>query len=90
MQIFLTSEVKHDKDGFEALAHLWEDTEGCFGDDIEINLAKTRWFDADMCAAFGAILYRLRDNLNSVKLTQLQLDVEKILLKSSWSALWCF
>ena len=29
----------------------------------------TSWFDADMCAPFGAILYQIGDRMNEIKLT---------------------
>lgn len=42
------------------------------------------WFDADMCAVFGAILYRLGDNLNPIKLTSLNPKVESALSKNGF------
>src|SRR5262249_16037327 len=42
------------------------------------------WFDADMCAAFGAILYRLGTDFNSVEIVGMQGPVEKILSKNAF------
>jgi hypothetical protein len=53
-------------------------------DDIDIDLGATSWFDADMCAAFGAILYRLGESLNTVRLTNIRPGVENILSKNGF------
>ena len=34
-------------------------TRECFFADVEIDMSATHWFDADMCAALGVILYHL-------------------------------
>lgn len=44
----------------------------------------TTWFDADMCAAFGAILYHLGNELNSIHLININPDVERILSKNGF------
>ena len=77
-------EIRHDQNSFEALAHLHAQTRECFLDDVEIDMKATRWFDADMCASFGAILYSLRENLNTVILVNLDTRVENILLKNGF------
>ncbi len=51
--------IRHDRPGFEALIRLHEQTKNCLFEDIEIDMTAVHWVDADMCAAFGAILYRL-------------------------------
>ncbi|MBX9587490.1 MAG: ATP-binding protein [Gammaproteobacteria bacterium] len=42
------------------------------------------WFDADMCAALGAILYRLGDQVNTIKFTNLAPEIERILAKNGF------
>ena len=44
----------------------------------------TKWFDADMCAAFGAILYSLGDRLNEISLIHIPHRVERILSKNGF------
>lgn len=78
------ADVCHTPSGFGALAGLAAGTKDCFLEEIEINLAEVAWFDADMCAALGAILYRLGENLNTVKLTDIRPNVENILLKNGF------
>lgn len=78
------SEIRHDQAGFEALVCLLAQTKDGLFDDIDINMNATAWFDADMCAAFGAILYRLTENLNTVKLKNIPPNVEDILSKNGF------
>ena len=81
---FLLPQIDHDYASFEALARLHAQTERCVFDHVEIDMAETRWFEADMCAAFGAILYGLGDNLNTVNLVNLHYSVEQILSKNGF------
>ncbi len=81
---FELPEIEHDRSGFEALVRLEEDSKACIFDNIDIDMGAVTWFDADMCAAFGAILYRLGENLNTVKLINIRSGVENILLKNGF------
>ena len=77
-------EIRHDRAGFGALVRLDAETKDCVFDDINIDLGATAWFDADMCAAFGAILYRLGENLNTVTLTNIRPGVGKTLSRNGF------
>ena len=81
---FSLPEIRHDKAGFEALISLYGQTKDCLFDDIDVDMSRAIWFDADMCAAFGAILYHLSANLNTVNLTDITPDVAKILSKNGF------
>ena len=83
MKVML-SEIRHDQSGFQALVRLMAETKKCFFDDINIDMRAVTWFDADMCAALGAILYRLGENLNTVSLSNICQGVENILLKNGF------
>jgi len=74
--------IQHDQAGFEALVGLSAQTRECFLESIELEL--TGWFDADMCAALGAILYQLGKNANSVHLYARMPDVEKALSRNGF------
>lgn len=76
--------IRHDQIGFEALVRLHAKTKESFLDDVEIDMTATDWFDADMCAALGAVLYRLGDNLNTIKLINIPNSVAKILSKNGF------
>jgi hypothetical protein len=77
-------QIRHNIDGFEALVWLSAETKECLFDDIEIDMTRTSWFDADMCAPFGAILYRIGDRMNEIKLTNIPKDVTRILSKNGF------
>ena len=80
----LPSRVEHSQAGFEALVQVHSNARGCFLDDIAIDLARTSWFDADMCAAYGAILYSLGAQLNTLRLTGIRTDVERSLSRNGF------
>jgi hypothetical protein len=84
MKIVLPAEIRHDKKGFEALVCLWAQTKSCSFDDIDMDMSTTAWFDADMSAALGAILYRLSENLNMVKLINIKSNIVSILSKNGF------
>lgn len=81
---FALPEICHDQAGFEALVRLQMQTQDCIFDKVDIDMGATNWFDADMCAAFGALLYRLSEELNSVRLTNIRPNVENILSKNGF------
>ena len=81
---FFLPEIRHDQPSFEALAGLHAQTKGCFHDNVEIDMNATRWFDADMSAAFGAILYSLGERLNTVNLIGIRSSVVTILAKNGF------
>lgn len=81
---FSLPEIRHDLAGFEALIRLNAEVGDRQFGRIEIDMAAVPWFDADMCAPFGAILYRIGRNVNTVRLMNLQADVEKILSKNGF------
>ena len=81
---FILPRIRHDYSSFETLACLYAQTKGVVLDDIEIDMTATDWFDADMCAAFGAILYSLGKRLNEVSLMGIPQKVEKILSKNGF------
>jgi len=80
---FVLGNVRHDQQGFATLLRLYSQAENCLFEDIAIDLAWTSWFDADMCAAFGALLSRLA-HMNTVRLTNIQFKVETILSKNGF------
>lgn len=76
--------IRHDQAGFETLIRLYTQAKDCFLDDVEIDMTAVNWFDADMCAAFGAILYYVGCNGNTFRLTNIHADVERILSKNGF------
>ena len=76
--------IRHDHSGFEALAFLHAQVKDCIFDDVEIDMSPTTWFDADMCAPFGAMLYLLGDKLNTVSLVNIKPEVSGVLSKNGF------
>lgn len=81
---FELPKINHSKESFEILASIYNQTEDLFFDDVVIDMERTKWFDADMCAVLGAILHSLTKRLNSVNLINLFPNVEKILSKNGF------
>lgn len=80
----LPREICNNQAGYEALLRIWHETKNCSADDIEIDMSGTRWFEANMCAVLGALLYRLGDRLNAVRLINMQRQVEKALSQNAF------
>jgi len=51
---------------------------------VTIDMSNTHWFDADMCALLGALLYRLEQNINTVHLTGIRSEIKTILAKNGF------
>ncbi len=81
---FYLPQIHHDYESFEVLTSLYTRTKEYIFEEIEIDMQATHWFDADMCAAFGAILHSLRTRLNDVDLIHIPPAVETILSKNSF------
>ncbi|OIO71116.1 MAG: ATP-binding protein [Zetaproteobacteria bacterium CG_4_9_14_3_um_filter_49_83] len=77
-------EIRHDQAGFQALVGLAEKTENTYFEDIDIDMSTVSWFDADMCSAFGALLYRMGENVNTVRLLNTRPGVDNILSKNGF------
>lgn len=76
--------IRHNMVGFEELVRLNSILEKCRFTNIEIDMEKAEWFDADMCAPLGAVLYRVGHNVNKVQLINLPTKVERILSKNAF------
>lgn len=78
------STINHDQRGFGELVQLWQKLEYCSFEEIIIDMGSVNWFDADMCATFGAILQRLNENMNTVKLINIPKRIENVLSKNGF------
>ncbi len=81
---FSLPEIRHSLPGFEALVRLNAEVDKQRFSKIEIDMMNASWFDADMCAPFGAILYRIGHNMNTIHLTNPPSGVEQILSKNGF------
>ncbi len=78
------TDIRHNPTGFETLIGLYAKYASSKFTKIEVDMGHTTWFDADMCAPFGAILYCLGAQGNRISLTQIRPDVERILTKNGF------
>lgn len=81
---FVLQHINHDFASFNSLVHLYAEAKELLLDNIEIDMEETLWFDADMCAVFGAILCSLGDRPNDVNLIHIPPSVEEILSKNGF------
>jgi hypothetical protein len=70
--------------GLNELAQLEEKTRSLFLDDLTIDFSGANWFEANLCAALGAILHRASSTLNNVKLENLSPGIESIFRKNGF------
>lgn len=85
---YVVPEIRHNFAGYQTIARLASQTEDYVLERIEFDMSSTRWFDADMCAAFGAMLYRLSYHLNQFNLTNLPENVQLILSKNGFMSFY--
>ena len=81
-------QLHHDQAGFEFLTDLWAQTEACFFDIVELDFTTASWLDADMCAPFGAILYAIGENVNTIRLFNIRPDVERALAQNGFLSIY--
>ncbi len=77
-------DIRHDRSGFDAIIQLANRLSHSQFDDIEIDGTHTTWFDADMCAPFGAVLYGASAAPNSIQVTGLPNGVDTVLCKNGF------
>ena len=82
MRFALTS-IEQDSSSFGTLARLYTEMKNCIFETIEVDMRRTTWFDADMCAVLGAILYKL-SIVNDIELTNIHPSVRSILSKNGF------
>lgn len=78
------SEVRSDDVGFTRLTAIVDRVRHARFDIIDIDMSRVSWFDANMCAPFGAILYKASRAPNTVTLSHVQPKVEAILSKNKF------
>ncbi len=78
------STVRSNCDGFERLAHLATATKDLFAEELTLDMSQVSFFDANMAAPLGAVLSRVADNLNLVKIVAVRANVQTILRKNAF------
>src|SRR6266446_1641553 len=83
---FALKPINSDHAGFAQLIELHARAKDLLFETIEIDMSQATWLDANMCAPFGAILYKISRSLNTVQLVNLTPKVKSILSKNSFLA----
>lgn len=84
MKINISGEIRSDYRGFSDLIRLAERTRECVFEDIDIDMRHITWLDANMCATFGAVLYKIGREPNTVTLSNIRRPIETILSKNGF------
>jgi len=77
-------DVRSDDSGFRALASLWEVARTLKHEKLELSFTRCNWFDANMCAALGAVLANVAGRLNAIEIVNLQPAIENILCRNGF------
>ena len=75
-------ETRTDKNGFQQLANLYQQTKDLFIEEITFDFDRCLWFDANMAAPLGMLLARVVDGFNDIKLINIPMGIRKILSKN--------
>jgi len=68
--------------GFAVLLDFHEKTQDLFLDEVILDFKKTVWFEANLCAVLGALLNKVEDGLNVIKIENLSPKLEKLLKRN--------
>ena len=88
--IYYLPTVYSNRTGFESLGALASVTKELFADELELDMSQVGFFDANMAAPLGAVLARVTDNFNKVKVVAVPDRVQQILRKNRFLASFNF
>ncbi len=78
------SQIRSNYAGFAQIADLYMKMKNYQFSRIHLETGLMSWCDANMCAAFGAVLYRIGRRPNEITLLNMPADVETILCKNGF------
>ncbi len=84
VRTFTLPQIQSDFQGFECLIGLGQNLHELTYTQISLDMRQVTWFDANMCAPLGAILYQASRRLNTVRFVRLSSSVQKILSKNGF------
>jgi len=77
-------ETRTDRAGFNQLARLHTVTKDLCFDTVELDFSLCPWFDANMAAPLGAVLARITDEVNDVRVLSPTAGIQKVLSKNEF------
>lgn len=82
MKIQIPSNISSTYAGYSALVSLFHKVKDISFSDIVFDFSKNQWFEANLAAVFGAIIYQTEKNTNNITFENLSPRVEEILQKN--------
>jgi len=82
--VFPLGKTRSDCSGFDQLTRLAKSLELVSFDKVDIDMSGCTWFDANMAAPLGALLYRASHQLNNVRILGASHRLENILRKNEF------
>lgn len=80
--VYYLPTVHSTREGWETLGRLARATQELFSDQLQLNLSRLDFFDANMAAPLGAILASVADRFNTIRIVDIPRRVETILRKN--------
>ncbi|RMD96483.1 MAG: ATP-binding protein [Calditrichaeota bacterium] len=84
MNLKVPKYVQSEFDGFSFLIDFHARTKGFFLQDITLDFSETSWFDANLLAGLGAILSRLEDELNHIRIINLPSNIATVFKRNQF------
>ena len=81
---FKLPKIESNYQGFAHLINLAAQTANLSFSSLVIDMRSVTWFDANMCAPLGAILYKAGRRLNTINLANIPPQIETVLSKNSF------
>lgn len=85
-RIYIPSKISSDIDGYSFLAKLNQDLQQYRFENIVLDFAGNTWFEANLCAALGAIINKAQKNYNTLVLENLRYKQKDIFSRNHFLA----
>jgi len=82
MRIYIPASIRSDYEGYSALIHLFQKAKEQAFSNIEFDFNNNKWFEANLAAIFGAIIYQTEKSTNNINFVNLPEKVEEIFQKN--------
>lgn len=82
MERYNIGTIRSDRDSYQTLIDFYSQTKDLFLEDIILDFSRTGWFDANLSAVLGAILYNLKEDFNDVYFENMHSGTENILKRN--------
>lgn len=84
--IYQLQDLRNDSEGFTRLGKLAKKSKDLFAGKLVLDMSQVNFLEANMASPLGAILARISDNFNRIKIRKLNRNVQEILQKNRFLA----